>query len=537
MDSYLVTGGAGFIGSHIVETPRPPGGPGPGPGQFPDREAGEPRPVPGRDRAHRRRRPRPRRPAGRPPRASIPSSTRPPSPRSRVSMEDPILADAINVAGTLNMLVAARDAGAQSFVLASSSAVYGDAPGLPQREGKEGAPLSPYAAGKLAGENYCRIFSSLYGMRTACPEVFQRLRAPAGPGVSHTPRSFPASSPSMLRGRAPRHPRGRGADPAISSTSEDVAEANLLAAAAPGLRRRGPEHRQRRGHDGERPGRQDHRRRSGRASRRSTRPRAAGDIRHSAADISQGRGRARLPAGRPVRGRAGAHHSLVSGEERRMKIAVIGTGYVGLVTAAGLAEFGHTVIGTDKDAAKIELISRGTSPIYEPGLDDLLKRTLASGNLSFSADVDAAIREAGRHLRLRRDAPGRGRPRRHVPDRRRRPARSPGTSTATRSSSRRARSRSRPRNGSSGSSASTARATRPSTSPPTPSSCGRGRRSRTSSSRTGSSSASRATGPGTSWSGSTRSSGTGSSSPASTPPSSSSTPRTRSSPSRSPTST
>ena len=78
-----------------------------------------------------------------------------------------------------------------------------------------------------------------------------------------------------------------------------------------------------------------------------------------------------------------------------MKIAVIGTGYVGLVTAAGLAEFGHTVIGTDKDAAKIDLIGRGVSPIYEPGLEDLLKRTLERGNLSFTADVDAAIREAG----------------------------------------------------------------------------------------------------------------------------------------------
>jgi UDPglucose 6-dehydrogenase len=78
-----------------------------------------------------------------------------------------------------------------------------------------------------------------------------------------------------------------------------------------------------------------------------------------------------------------------------MKIAVIGTGYVGLVTAAGLAEFGHTVIGTDKDAAKIDLISRGISPIFEPGLEDLLKRTLGSGNLSFTTDVDAAIREAG----------------------------------------------------------------------------------------------------------------------------------------------
>jgi UDPglucose 6-dehydrogenase len=78
-----------------------------------------------------------------------------------------------------------------------------------------------------------------------------------------------------------------------------------------------------------------------------------------------------------------------------MKIAVIGTGYVGLVTAAGLVEFGHTVIGTDKDAAKIALISRGISPIYEPGLEDLLKRTLESGNLTFTADVDAAIRETG----------------------------------------------------------------------------------------------------------------------------------------------
>ncbi len=174
-----------------------------------------------------------------------------------------------------------------------------------------------------------------------------------------------------------------------------------------------------------------------------------------------------------------------------MKIAVIGTGYVGLVTAAGLAEFGHTVIGTDKDAAKIELISRGTSPIYEPGLDDLLKRTLDE-------------REPFVHRRRRRGHPrGRassssasGRPRtrtaaRTCPRSKASPARSPGTSTATRSSSRRARSRSRPRNGSSGSSASTGRATSPSTSPPTPSSCGRGRRSRISSSRTGSSSASR----------------------------------------------
>lgn len=78
-----------------------------------------------------------------------------------------------------------------------------------------------------------------------------------------------------------------------------------------------------------------------------------------------------------------------------MKIAVIGTGYVGLVTAAGLAEFGHTVIGTDKDAEKIEEISRGITPIYELGLDELLKRNLAKGRLAFTSDVEGAIREAG----------------------------------------------------------------------------------------------------------------------------------------------
>ena len=78
-----------------------------------------------------------------------------------------------------------------------------------------------------------------------------------------------------------------------------------------------------------------------------------------------------------------------------MKIAVIGAGYVGLVTAAGLAEFGHTIIGADKDSEKIEKTSRGTPPIYEPGLDELLKRNLAKGTLTFTSDVGGAIRDAG----------------------------------------------------------------------------------------------------------------------------------------------
>jgi UDPglucose 6-dehydrogenase len=77
-----------------------------------------------------------------------------------------------------------------------------------------------------------------------------------------------------------------------------------------------------------------------------------------------------------------------------MKIAVIGTGYVGLVTAAGLAEFGHRVIGADKDEEKIDLISRGAVPIYEPGLNELIAGNVRKKNLSFSTNLSEVIREA-----------------------------------------------------------------------------------------------------------------------------------------------
>jgi len=77
-----------------------------------------------------------------------------------------------------------------------------------------------------------------------------------------------------------------------------------------------------------------------------------------------------------------------------MKIAVIGTGYVGLATAAGLAEFGHTVVGADKDAAKIADICRGKTPIYEPGLDEIVTKNISAGKLAFTADVDKTIRDA-----------------------------------------------------------------------------------------------------------------------------------------------
>jgi UDPglucose 6-dehydrogenase len=77
-----------------------------------------------------------------------------------------------------------------------------------------------------------------------------------------------------------------------------------------------------------------------------------------------------------------------------MKIAVIGTGYVGLVTAVGLAEFGHSVIGADKVSDKIKQIAAGKAPIFEPGLDDLLAKNLKKGHLEFSDDLSRTIRDS-----------------------------------------------------------------------------------------------------------------------------------------------
>jgi len=77
-----------------------------------------------------------------------------------------------------------------------------------------------------------------------------------------------------------------------------------------------------------------------------------------------------------------------------MKISVIGTGYVGLVTGTCLAESGNDVICMDIDKKKIELLNTGVVPIYEPGLEELIKRNVAHGRLSFTADMSRAVRSS-----------------------------------------------------------------------------------------------------------------------------------------------
>jgi UDPglucose 6-dehydrogenase len=74
-----------------------------------------------------------------------------------------------------------------------------------------------------------------------------------------------------------------------------------------------------------------------------------------------------------------------------MKIAIIGTGYVGLVSGVCLSDFGHEVVCVDRDPAKIAKLRRGDAPIYEPGLEDLMARNVAAGRLSFSTDMSEAM--------------------------------------------------------------------------------------------------------------------------------------------------
>lgn len=88
------------------------------------------------------------------------------------SVADPLATDRVNVEGTLNVLMAAREAGVRRVVYASSSSVYGNEQILPLREVQPPAPVSPYAVSKLAAEHYCRVFTTLYGLPTVALRYF-----------------------------------------------------------------------------------------------------------------------------------------------------------------------------------------------------------------------------------------------------------------------------------------------------------------------------------------------------------------------------
>ena len=87
----------------------------------------------------------------------------------------------------------------------------------------------------------------------------------------------------------------------------------------------------------------------------------------------------------------GTDVGTITAKEDAMKLTVIGTGYVGLVTAACFAELGNEVVGVDEDAEKVARLQRGESVIYEPGLDELLSRNRSAGRIRFTADIAEGV--------------------------------------------------------------------------------------------------------------------------------------------------
>ncbi len=146
------------------------------------------------------------------------------------SVQDPVTTHQVNVIGTINLLLAARDAGVKRVVFASSSAVYGDSPVLPKREDMPARPLSPYAVGKLAGEQYCRIFSQLYDMRCVSLRYFNVFGPRQNPNSQYA-AVIPNFFKALCEGQAPVID-GDGDQTRDFTFVRNVTEVNLLACKA-----------------------------------------------------------------------------------------------------------------------------------------------------------------------------------------------------------------------------------------------------------------------------------------------------------------
>jgi UDP-N-acetylglucosamine 4-epimerase len=146
------------------------------------------------------------------------------------SVKDPITTNDVNISGFLNMITAARDAGVKRFVYASSSSVYGDHPALPKFEENTGNPLSPYAVTKKVNELYAKVFGELYGMETLGLRyfnVFGRRQDPDGQYAAVIPRFVK----SLIQHEAPMI-FGDGSQTRDFTYIENVVQANLRAAVA-----------------------------------------------------------------------------------------------------------------------------------------------------------------------------------------------------------------------------------------------------------------------------------------------------------------
>ncbi len=150
------------------------------------------------------------------------------------SIQDPLTSNAVNVIGTLNVLLAARDSGVRRVVYASSSSIYGANPALPKREDMPAMPISPYAAAKQAAESYCRSFTEVYGLETVALRYFNVFGIRQDP-LSQYAAVIPRFIAALLEGRPPVI-YGDGEQSRDFTPVENVVEANMLAATAPSER-------------------------------------------------------------------------------------------------------------------------------------------------------------------------------------------------------------------------------------------------------------------------------------------------------------
>jgi len=148
------------------------------------------------------------------------------------SIADPLATNAVNITGTLNVLLTARDAGAKRLVFAASAAAYGDNPIMPRVESLTPDPLSPYALAKLAGEYYCQAFTRIYGLETV-PLRFFNIFGPRQDPTSPYTGVLSKFIPAYLRGDTPVI-FGDGEQSRDFTYVANVVEAVLRACVAPG---------------------------------------------------------------------------------------------------------------------------------------------------------------------------------------------------------------------------------------------------------------------------------------------------------------
>lgn len=148
-------------------------------------------------------------------------------PSVQRSIEDPMRTNEVNVRGTLNVLIAARDAGVKKVIYASSSSVYGDTPELPKKEDMKPDPKSPYAVTKLTGEYYCGIFNEIYGLETVSLRYFN-VYGPRQDPSSDYAAVIPNFVNRVLDGKPPIV-HGDGEQTRDFTFVRDVVQANILA--------------------------------------------------------------------------------------------------------------------------------------------------------------------------------------------------------------------------------------------------------------------------------------------------------------------